>query len=343
MESCSESEANNVVDPRLNGLLSILTDLRKKSKTEKLVQGDTQRIIDFFLDGIDIKSLVSDYFFSMNARDSSTGKFSCDGALYCVHDFVRTDAFVQGVIYDTLTLRQQFGRPLVVTEAGCGPAGILGITSALTDPTAEVTLLDLNPLSALIAEKVVEKFCMQGRVRVVCANALTWTPEKLQDLLISETMFTALTKGEYLPQILTHLSKFVQPQGKIVPEYVTVECGIEDCSTGVMVAPFTEGQRFQFSPNSTQNFSFVDAVSIFPSPVVLREGKMYNRLICSTVGIAPSIAIGPSSGSHITDPLVIGEEFGDGGIRSGLKVHYPVGVPYDDDNNRLIGADVSPL
>ncbi len=337
-------EINDAMDNRLIELLAILSELRTlcKSKMNKLGLNDTQRVIDFFLSGIDVKSLVEQYQLFSNDRNSSTGQFSYGGALHCIHDFVRTDAFVRGVVHHVTKMRGQLKRPMRVLDAGCGPVGILGITAALTDPQVQVILLDINTISTIIAEKIVEKFNLQDRVRVVCADAMTWQPKELQDLLVSETMYVGFTQGEKLPNIMANLSKFVQPRGKIMPQYVTVEIGIEDPVTGTLIAPFTVGQRFEFAPSKTVDVSGVNAHSHFPSPVVLQEGRRFYRLIASTVGLAPDIVIRPESGAHITDPLVIGEEYGDGTTRNGFIVKYPIGAFYNDDESRLIGGDITP-
>lgn len=145
-------------------------------------------------------------------------------ALGCMLEERRTMKFAKG-LYGALASLDVRREEIEMVDAGTGPVPIFGILAALKSPKAKVTCLEINQGSAKMAAKIIEKLCLQDRVKIVCTDATQYQHDKPIDLLISETMHVGLTE-EPQAQIFNNLAPQVVPDGVVVPERVIVKAGL---------------------------------------------------------------------------------------------------------------------
>lgn len=143
------------------------------------------------------------------------------GIRICLGDEVRSRLFLESVAEAVKQLEARDEDVIEVMDAGCGALGVMGIYAAVCSPRVHATLLELNPTSARMAQGVADSLGLGDRVKVIAADATQYVPKRLVDLLISETMNTALT-AEPLVQVFSNLQPHVKPDGISLPTGVTV-------------------------------------------------------------------------------------------------------------------------
>lgn len=142
----------------------------------------------------------------------------------CLRDRMRTKKFLRGVAEAVTTLDD--GREIIrVCDAGCGAVPVLAIYAALVSPRVQATCIEINEYSAHIAQNVVASFGLHHRITIVQGDATTFQCDNQFDLLVSETMHTALT-GEPVAQIMSHLHPFVASGGIMLPDVITVHAAV---------------------------------------------------------------------------------------------------------------------
>ncbi|MBI2634297.1 class I SAM-dependent methyltransferase, partial [Candidatus Peregrinibacteria bacterium] len=162
--------------------------------------------------------LKPDDFVSPEGR---TGKgLDMKSALACMNEEERTFGFAKALFADIESLEKKKNE-FEIVDAGCGPVPVFGILAALKSKKAKITCLEVDPASCKMAKAVVKKLGLHDRIEVKNADAEQYNHGKPIDLVVSETMYSGLTK-EPLVQILDNLSGQVADGGAIIPRYVDV-------------------------------------------------------------------------------------------------------------------------
>ena len=158
------------------------------------------------------------------ARFAPRGCLSVTSSMNCLNDEARTQAFVTAVV-EAISLLEQRRGSIYVLDAGSGAIPILGIVAALASPLVTVDCLELNLESATLAARIVKAMGLESRVRVNAVDARSWSPEKRIDLLVSETMATALT-AEPIVSIMKNLVPRCALDAVILPSAVKVKAAV---------------------------------------------------------------------------------------------------------------------
>ncbi len=318
-------------------LLHLLQDARTEWDAGRPTRTQTERIVTFFGGRT--------AFGATNAHGRDSGAFSANGAVECVHDVPRTDAFIQAVMRASQDLETEQGRSFNVIDAGSGPLGILGLTAAFASKYAQVTCLELEPESVKSLHEVIGKFHLEDRVHVVEADARTWIPPNSVDLLVSETMMGPLIDKEYMPAILHNLGKHVTQNGKIIPHALTIDGTLEDPLREGQTT-YKKGQSFNFTDASQAPPTHVDAVFDF-SDTYTTPGRPVTLKIGSTVKLyrnnTARILLRPHDKASVNQPVPVKEIYGTGGPVGTIRVRYPIGARWDSWEDRILGAEIEHL
>ena len=150
--------------------------------------------------------------------------FSAEGSARCLRDEGRTGKFLLSIRAAVRTLADCHDTVEVV-DAGCGAIPIMGLYAALLSGKVNVTCLEMNRTSVRNARDIVSALGLQNRVWVIECDASRYEHDFPIDLLISETMHTALT-DEPIVSIMENLGRFRSAQGLTVPESVVLKAGL---------------------------------------------------------------------------------------------------------------------
>ena len=148
-------------------------------------------------------------------------------AALCAREPLRSAAFIQGLAAAIMAALDA-ERPVSVLYAGCGPFALLALPlMAIFSPhQVRFTILEVHQEALDYARALIEKLGYGAHVAAfVCADAATWrlAPEALPDVIVSETMNTALGKE---PQVAIMRNLYVQaPQAALVPAAIAVHLG----------------------------------------------------------------------------------------------------------------------
>ena len=258
-------------------------------------------------------------------------------ALGCMMEEKRTMKFAQG-LYGALADLDVRREEIEMVDAGTGPVPIFGILAALKSPKAKVTCLEINQGSARMAAKIIEKLCLQDRVKVVCTDATQYQHDKPIDLLISETMYVGLTE-EPQAQIFNNLAPQVVPDGVVIPEEIIVKVGLAKESKihplilRQMLKPDrqTELMLYALGPvdvASLSRASILDTID-FSLPVdSLVEGQ-YRMVFSSNVGVFGGIRVDESD-SVIAAPHLHDAVLGINNQMRKIVVSYVPGTKMED-------------
>ncbi len=156
-----------------------------------------------------------------NSNSRFTGAFSVYESIDCLYDSIRTKKFFLGIRDAVALLEARNDDKIRVCDAGCGALPIQAIYAALCSERVVCTALELNPVSAEFARKVIAQLGLQDRINVVHCNAIKYVAPANFDLIISETMDAGLT-SEPLVQILANLSQYLVPGGLMLPSKVDI-------------------------------------------------------------------------------------------------------------------------
>jgi len=152
-------------------------------------------------------------------------------AALCAREPLRTAAFVQGLasaVSAALAQAPAQGRPVSVLYAGCGPFALLALPlMALFSPQqVQFTLLEVHQAALDDARALVHDLAYQAHVaQYLCCDAASYriAPDAMPDVIVSETMNTALGKE---PQVAIMRNLYVQaPAAALVPEAIAVHLG----------------------------------------------------------------------------------------------------------------------
>ena len=148
-------------------------------------------------------------------------------AALCAREPLRSAAFIQGLAA-AIRAAATPQRPVSVLYAGCGPFALLALPlMAIFSPLqVRFTILEVHQEALDYARALIEGLGYGAHVAAfVCADAATWriAPEATPDVIVSETMNTALGKE---PQVAIMRNLLVQaPQAALVPAAIAVHLG----------------------------------------------------------------------------------------------------------------------
>ena len=157
--------------------------------------------------------------------DKPEGALRIMESIRCLRDKIRTKKFLAGLTEALNNIGSSEKSEIEMCDAGTGAIPILAIYAALSSEKVRCTAIELNPNSAAIAEKVVEAFGLQDRIKILRTDAIKFEPEKQIDLLISETMHSGLT-AEPMVQILSNLNKYLKEDGVALPSAVRIKAAL---------------------------------------------------------------------------------------------------------------------
>lgn len=190
---------------------------------------------------------------STKEQASELGALTARNAIDSVlTDEPRTKKFVHAVQSEV----GQFGdSDSMIYDAGCGPFPVLSIAAALAAPRAKVVGLEINPLSARIAQAVVGKFVASGaiaenQVYIREGNALheAVPPKGSVDLFISETLGAGLL-DERAPAIFSRYASCVNTQrGSTIPYRAKLSASL---------VPINQGVSFDEDGKTTSRYEFI--------------------------------------------------------------------------------------
>jgi len=172
-------------------------------------------------------------------------------------DEPRTKKFVRAIQHEMHKLEEN---PATVYDIGCGAFPILGLSAALHNPRARVVGLEINPLSARIAQALINKFVERGnlqagQVKIMEADALEHPlpPKGSIDLLVSDTFGAGLMdeKGteliaRYAPLVNSTQGAIIPHRAKLAATVWPLDIGITHDNTGKRVSKYS---RFVLNPN----------------------------------------------------------------------------------------------
>lgn len=144
-------------------------------------------------------------------------------ALRAFRDSIRTKKFAKAIQIkiDALSQTIPTDQSITVIDAGCGPLPIFGMVAALRNDRVQVTCLEVEPKSAQAARSIIKTHGLEHQIIVVEHDATRYVSPAPIDLLISETMTSAMTK-EDCADIMGNLSKYLSPIGSCIPERVEI-------------------------------------------------------------------------------------------------------------------------
>jgi precorrin-6B methylase 2 len=171
--------------------------------------------------------LSREAFLAQQPRQLPTGVLPINDVISaCLNDVTRTQQLCLAVerhIAELLAQEEGQGQ-LEVVELGCGAHPVVTLIAGLMhDTRVRVTAVEFNPAAAAMAQATVTKFGLEDRIQIVHADARTYEHPRPIDLAVSETMHSAFTGGEPLLDIARQIAPQLRPQGRFVPEHVTVD------------------------------------------------------------------------------------------------------------------------
>src|SRR3989338_91659 len=151
------------------------------------------------------------------------GNFYAINSISCLRDERRTKKFLAG-LEESVQKLSKSREEIHICDAGCGAIPIFSIYAALSSTKVRATGLELHHDSVEIATKLIHALGLENRVNIVEFDATKYEPDRQFDLLISETMGSALTREPFV-QIMNNLASYVKSDGIILPNRVLVKVG----------------------------------------------------------------------------------------------------------------------
>ncbi len=145
-------------------------------------------------------------------------------AFTCIKDIIRTRQFIRGInkaFEDVFTVKDSID----ILYAGTGPyaALLLPFIAKYTTKNIRYTLLEVNPLSFQVLEKLISKLHLDSaQISLVQTDATKYKIEsRSPDIVISETMQRLLSKEQQVP-IYYNLMNQVTPKPIFIPEKIEI-------------------------------------------------------------------------------------------------------------------------
>jgi len=262
-------------------------------------------------------------------------------SMRCLRDRIRTKKFVLGVKEAVQKVDREDKEEINMVDAGCGAIPIMAIYAALSSDKVRCTAIELNPNSAEIARQLVASLNLQDRIQVVQGDATRFQPEREIDFLISETMHSGLS-AEPMVQIMSNLSRYVKPEGVILPSHVSIQTAL------VPLSDWTSPEGFVRIYGNLHHYvkpKWAQAVDYKPGdrldniqlsiPTEVRPPGNYLAMVTSEVDIG-SQKLTPYQ-SLITMPQILRDsksdpmifDIKDGDLHRGVDVRYKPGEMLD--------------
>lgn len=285
----------------------------------------------YLMEGLDFNRFVRE-------EKDEHGGLDATRALACINEEGRTMPFFYGIanaIKDLEMQKNEAGdsNPLEIIDAGTGPLPIFAMLAAVVSDNARITAIEINEASYKFAKKVIERFGLQDRIKIIFTDATKYTHDCEVDLLISETMYAGLI-NEPLVQILDNFLAQLSDIAAIIPQSVTVKAGVVEKD----FVPSFPRQHFPsvyapFEVLKMTRDNIKDASKIFFefSPINLSPGS-YNLFVGSDVEVYKGDFLGELA-SVINSPTKFGHDFEiSPGLKGRIKIKcsYPAGGGDDD-------------
>lgn len=217
---CGWTYAGEAGAHEINGVLATLPHALEVNDSTYATRPRARMLQDYLLSGL----TPSDIHY---APDEEKGGLSVRGSLLCLDDHRRTLGFVAAVREAVSRLEAQLepNREIFVVDAGCGAAPLLGLYAALCSSRVRVLAYEVNPASARLAQAIVKKFGLEGRMEIRLRDATSAKLTRPIDLLVSDTLHTGLSK-EPLVRVFENLAPYLAQHGICIPHAVTVRGGL---------------------------------------------------------------------------------------------------------------------
>ena len=167
-------------------------------------------------------------------KDTESGGLSVRSVIeHVLADQPRTRAFIDAVQQGV----RRFRGSASVYDVGCGAFPVLAIAAALECPECKITCIEINPLSANIARKLVAKLGLQNQIEIHQGDAMEFiVPEDEKiDLLISETIGAGFL-DEQMTSIMPQFGKHLSDKGTSIPARANIAAAVTPIDRGVRVA-----------------------------------------------------------------------------------------------------------
>ncbi|MBL7558962.1 hypothetical protein JAO71_04015 [Olleya sp. YSTF-M6] len=286
-------------------------DYQKLSKTTKAYKSILNTICEQDLD------------IEEGKKDIALGNGKALGTFWaalCLDDILRTRQFIRGInkaIEDQIKANK---KQIHILYAGTGPFAtlILPIIFKYKKETIKYTLLEVNPFTFKILQKVISKLGLEGyNIDLINDDATKFKidPKNQPDIIISETMQNALAKEQQVP-IFLNLMQQVSFDTIFIPEKIELHLGLKEAGIP------TEALQIKHY-NKIQKVLDISKASVFPKgqsksqydnknhfqkiKTVIKNDtlKGFNQLVIITeIQVYKNITIGINN-SGLTTPLFI--------------------------------------
>ncbi len=166
---------------------------------------------------------------NLNDVQLSHGLALCERyAAECILDYKRTSSFIKGVyqaINDLLINRK--GENVHILYAGCGPYAplLIPVLDLVRNDQLCVSFIDINKSSIYGLKRIIKTLALQKMVEhIVVADAIKYQHPTKLDLIVTETMFKALTREPQVA-ITQNLIPQLKQDGILIPQEVSIKLG----------------------------------------------------------------------------------------------------------------------
>ncbi|WP_340064327.1 hypothetical protein [Ascidiimonas aurantiaca] len=213
-------------------------------------------------------------------------------AALCVEDLVRTKQLIRGIANAVKDIKSRKKDPIHILYAGSGPFAtlVLPILSRYSEKELQVTLIEIHPVSAINAVKVIKQLGFENHIKnVIQEDATTYQFNENTDfdIIVCETMQHALVREQQVP-IMLNLIPQLKNDIQIIPQSVQVDLGLLNTSTEVAkdkshetIATLMKFDR-HFIMNALQNQN--DSAFLMEKTIALPKNRLkhYDKIVLLT-------------------------------------------------------------
>lgn len=147
-------------------------------------------------------------------------------AAACIDDLVRTKVFIKGLFKAIEAVKKQKTHHIHLLYAGCGPFAtlILPIMAVYTPQEIQFTLIEINPISAESAKRLLHKLGFSEyikKIEIADATKYQIDADAKFDIILSETMQRGLIKEQQVP-IVANIMQQIKYDTLLIPEKINV-------------------------------------------------------------------------------------------------------------------------
>jgi len=148
----------------------------------------------------------------------------------CIKDYKRTARFIKGIHKAILSAFQKFpNQKINILYAGCGPYAplIIPLLHHFKPEQVDLTLIDIHQHSINSVKKIISVLQYENYfsdITVADAATYSYNPDKTLHMVITETMFRALT-NEPQVAITQNLASQLCENGILIPEEISLSIG----------------------------------------------------------------------------------------------------------------------